>query len=1191
VTTPIGSASITVQAVTDAFQNSLTRDTDRVLDSLERNFDRTWDNLRHTVENNTDLIVVSINDASREIQQTMRDTAASIERSFDRAADRSADRLEASFSQAARDIAASFEGASERSADRMEAALNEIRMEVQRTTDAIERDAEDAGDAIGEEITEGVARANLALALLRDGSDRALDSVGRLGNSIEGASGRGAGAFKTLGTAAVAASLGVAAFAQAAAGAVLVMEQLAGVALVAPAAILSFAAVTKTLTVALNGVSEAISASLSDDTEAFVKAMDKLQPAAQEAIRGLSGVIAGFQNLGKVIQQNFFEEIGGSLRAFGEAAEDVARQNLPRLSTVLGRVSAAFLDASVNSGLFDGINAVLGRTVSGVSGLEGPLARLAPAFGSLFGVGAGFIDRMYASLGRLIDRFSNFVTVSADNGDLERWIEDAIAGFRQLGRILGNLGSIFSTLTSSAGQAGVGILATLERVTQAIDEALSSDVGQAFLTASFGLLAQVMESLAIVMGPLVQLFAVFATILAERLTTALQSLEPFLRSVANVLLGFSEELPGVNGQLTEIARSGFGFMADQASRLFDALSPVVPLFDAFVSNVRGLGAGFDSVFLDDLTDALGELGVGLAGGTLDALDSLVAAFAALGEELPTLLRIVGELAEAIGSVLGTALDETVPLFEPLVDILEELTPLIGLTENLLSGTAEVLSGLAEAVAPVVQSFAFLAGMLSDSLNPAITATRSIFASMQPQLQRIGDIVGRALTGAFGGLKPGVDALVQGFIELLPRLSDILPPIERMALAVEPLIVLVGQLAGVLIEKLVPPILTLAKVILDLAIVILEELTPVIEQVSAWLVDNLGPAFEDLLPVVVGVFNGIAEAAEFLERTLGPIFAVFADALSVVLPAALDSAKVAFTVAWDAIVLVVETAWDIISGVFNIIKAVLSGDFAGAWRALENLVVDVFEGIWQFIVNTINNIIDFFTGESIANLASAVSNLFEAAYDAVVRWLTAIWENVTGTFANIVQWIKELPGNIASAAGDAATWLYEMGRDIVKGLIKGLKDAALNIGDVVKDNIIAPVKGFFEGAFDFGSPSKVTTQWGKWIGEGFATGMTDTEAQVVAAAEAITMAAAMPGLTMTGASFVNPTGTSSFTPVASGGPVAAVGTGAVFGPGAIQVVFSGVVPSESQAYATGQSVGAGIADELARRDARVAVGTL
>ena len=72
MTTPIGSASITVQAVTDAFQNTLTRDTDRVLDSLERNFDRTWDNLRHTVDNNTDLMVVTFNQAAADIQQTMR---------------------------------------------------------------------------------------------------------------------------------------------------------------------------------------------------------------------------------------------------------------------------------------------------------------------------------------------------------------------------------------------------------------------------------------------------------------------------------------------------------------------------------------------------------------------------------------------------------------------------------------------------------------------------------------------------------------------------------------------------------------------------------------------------------------------------------------------------------------------------------------------------------------------------------------------------------------------------------------------------------------------------------------------------------------------------------------------------------------------------------------------------------------
>jgi hypothetical protein len=44
----------------------------------------------------------------------------------------------------------------------------------------------------------------------------------------------------------------------------------------------------------------------------------------------------------------------------------------------------------------------------------------------------------------------------------------------------------------------------------------------------------------------------------------------------------------------------------------------------------------------------------------------------------------------------------------------------------------------------------------------------------------------------------------------------------------------------------------------------------------------------------------------------------------------------------------------------------------------------------------------------------------------------------------------------------------------------------------------------------------------------------------------------------------------------------------FGAGSIAISFEGVVPSEAEAFRTGQTVGSGIADMLARRDAQLAV---
>ena len=47
----------------------------------------------------------------------------------------------------------------------------------------------------------------------------------------------------------------------------------------------------------------------------------------------------------------------------------------------------------------------------------------------------------------------------------------------------------------------------------------------------------------------------------------------------------------------------------------------------------------------------------------------------------------------------------------------------------------------------------------------------------------------------------------------------------------------------------------------------------------------------------------------------------------------------------------------------------------------------------------------------------------------------------------------------------------------------------------------------------------------------------------------------------------------------------------FGPGAVQVGFYGQVPTAQQAQQTGEAAGAGISDQLAARNARLAVRTM
>ncbi len=947
--------------------------------------------------------------------------------------------------------------------------------------------------------------------------------------------------------------------AQAAGALLATMEQLAGVIVVAPAAILSLVAVTKTLQVAFAGVGEAISAVASGDIEAITEAMDALSPAAQQTVRQLNGVIQGFSDLGNTIQESFFAGLADTVEQFGEAALNVAQQNLPRLSAALSDVAEGFLSAATNSNLFEGVDAVLKQTTAGVAGLQGPLTRLAPAFGDVFLIGSQYIDRMYDALGNVIDRFSEFVTVSAANGDLQRWVEDALEGFRQLGRIAGNLGGVFSSITGSANAAGVGILDSLERISGALDDAFASDRGQNLLAASFGLLSAVTESLAIILPPVVELLAVFITSVADGLTAALQAAQPLLQSFADLLGNFADSLPDTADSFSELADNGVSVFSD-------ALDKLIPILSEFVGTLSGLFTGFDSAWLNDFSEGLQDLGSSLGSGILDVLDSLVGAFAALSFELPTLLPILGDVAEATGGVLATALDQAAASVTPLTDALEDLAPVLDPLENTFSGIAEITGTLVAALAPLVGAVGFIAAGIGQVLNPVVDQLRENFQKIKPDLVAITETLGTALKNAFENLRPGLEAFVEIAGRILSVVTVILPALRGLIELFAPLLEVIGLVAGKILEFLAPALSGLATVLTTLLELFFEHIVPIFIEFANILVDMVGPALSGLWEIASTVFGALTDA-----------FFALMEANQAV---------------WDAIVGYIQTSIDGIVAIFEMITGVLGGWFSDAWSGFRDFVSGIWDSIWNKIVDIVNAIVNFFTGDAASNLAGAIGDAFQGMLNTAVSWLNAIVDSVSSTVENVIQFFRDLPGNIISAVGDVASSLWNLGKDIIQGLLNGIIEKAKDIPGMIKDAVVDPIKDAITGFKGFltGSPSKLTTQYGEWISQGLANGIGNAESEVVRAAESLTKSAALPGLDMD-KSPVGTTGVAPYGNVLPAAPAAAGSGGALFGPGSIQVVFNGATPSEREAYATGAAVGAGIADELSRRDARVAVGVL
>lgn len=1165
MTTPtLGNGDFIITANSSDFERARA-DVFGVMRQIDRRADQT-----------ADLIDRRFTDAANDISRQFAVAGANMERSITRATENISDEVQ----QMGRDIERSVTLAAAGLADQFDRELALIRAESERTAHAVGQDADSMGDAIAREIARGVAVANAALALLGDGSNRALGTITRL-----------AGGMSKMLVTLSAASVGFAGVANAVAAVVASMEQLAGIVLLAPTAIVSLVAIIGTLKVALNGVGEAISAGLTDDWEAWTAALEKLSPAAREAVVGLAPVLDRIRELKPLIQDRFFQQLGTELGDFGKVAIGVAERTLPRLSASLGKVAESFLEAARTSNFLPGVEAILKRVAAGVERLSGPVAKLTSAFGELFVAGAGYVDRFYDSLGRVIDRFANWITASSQAGKINIWIDEAIEGFKTIGRILGNLGGIFASVNGQATTAGTGILSILERITDGLNKAFASDVGQSFLISAFDLLAEIMKSLGIILPPVLELLARVVTIVNNQLSRAVAALNPYLQTFAGWLGDIGKTVTQAAPGITSFANGAIGYLADRLRVLTDALAPIGDAVAGTGDALAGAFSQLDTGTLDSIIGALGNLAVNLADVGSDALVSLARVFAELARLSPRVITLFDRVATIVGNALVGALDAVTPLLDPLLTFMEKLVPILDLAGTAFVVAVKGVSDLAVALAPLANSIADVGGSMSDELNPAVQDLgKSVSERAAPALERLSQSLGDKLTAGFERMRPALAGLIDGFRQMGEPAGRLLESVGRLVLAFGPLASVLGEFGAILYEKTIPAVTALAKILFAVISTFADVLTPIVRGLSEVLGEALASAAEKLGPIFEDMGEKFGTVKDAVEK-LQPVLVGLEAFLSVLLPVALEVLRVAVTATFDTIVVVIQLAWEIISGILGTIILFLQGDFAGAWNRMKEMISGIWDAVADYIVAIVDRIVTFFENTGIADIARAVGRAFRAAYDEVVGWLSSAYDAVVKWTANLLSWFSALPGLIGRAFMNAIDFLYNFGRDIIQGLINGLIDKAKDLGSVVQNFVVDPIKKAFGGAagFLFGSPSKVTTQYGKWISQGLAIGIEDAEASVVAAAESLTRAAALPGMNPSLPGMGVNAGPTPFAPNVT--PATAVGSGMVFGPGAVQVTFQGVVPSEAEAFATGQAVGAGIADVIARRDARVSVGVL
>ena len=278
-------------------------------------------------------------------------------------------------------------------------------------------------------------------------------------------------------------------------------------------------------------------------------------------------------------------------------------------------------------------------------------------------------------------------------------------------------------------------------------------------------------------------------------------------------------------------------------------------------------------------------------------------------------------------------------------------------------------------------------------------------------------------------------------------------------------------------------------------------------------------------IVQAAFHAVGQAAEAVWHTLQSTWNALSGAAMAVwhgIEAAWHAIAAVTTAVWNAISAFFAKWWPLLLIIFFPVVAIIMAiwnhfheQIISVATTVWNAVSDFLVGTWHFILTAarfvwglVNDAVvqpTVSAWHTVQNLWSEASSWLSGKWHAIEAFAGAIWNGIKQQIINpamdlwykvsdIFNQISEVIGNAFSSAwnyvSNIAGKFWSLGKDLVMGIVKGIKDGA---GEVV-----GALKGLAESALNkaksflgISSPSKVfAAEVGQWIPRGIAKGIDD-----------------------------------------------------------------------------------------------------
>lgn len=521
-------------------------------------------------------------------------------------------------------------------------------------------------------------------------------------------------------------------------------------------------------------------------------------------------------------------------------------------------------------------------------------------------------------------------------------------------------------------------------------------------------------------------------------------LEQMFRGAHEAMINFKASLGDIGPALTkmaETARYSFGIAGAAAGVMVSTL--------ATIGSDAAFGAGLKS-FLRDIDSALlrirtvahplGQIFgaiLELAGRLANNFSKvLVAAVNALGPAFVTLLKAIGPIADALSNLLVQAINAAAPHLEKFAQWVKDTDPdtilkiaaaVIGFALAIkgLVGIGSVVVGIAEFASALAKLRAILGG--AAAAEGAATAAGGVAGGLS------------GLKAAFAALTGPVGIAIAAIAAIVAALVYLWNTNEKFRDAVKQTWEDIKAAIGVVADWFSTEVIGRLK--------------------SFWdtLVRDTSPKIQELGRII---------------QTFGNTWGEYWEAI-----------KAAVQGAWDAITGNIEAALDVILGVIRVFLGLVTGDWATTWDGMKQ----IWNGLWTGLIKILQGALQL--GSSIIGFAlAAIKNIWDAFWasfgfkpkSTMGQFVSAVSDGL----AAASRWFSQWPSKVKQAFGNSSTWLWEAGKNIISGLLNGLRSGWNNVTSWFRGATAAIPR--LKGPENVDKALLINS--GRWVMQGFQKGL-------------------------------------------------------------------------------------------------------